>query len=340
MPVSGGRAFGYAPEEAYAADVSGGRLTMRPTAQAPTSSVRPALWITAFGDFEHRNESTGTSTPALGGTTGTLLQPNPAGGPNQILSLSGSLNRQTTTGGFITGMDFTFQNVTGNSDNFIVGALSGYQSSSVKFSGSTNVTDLFGPSVGVYFAYGRGAFSTDLTFKVDFLEQDQKFAESTGTAFAVAGANSSRLNNYSAAGNANYRFPINDFWYWEPTVGFIHALADVDSGAAALGLTDTHSTRIQGGLRLGSNWKWNTVSVNSTLTGIAFDTVSITGGASNQNGFNGAIIPTDEGKVFGQVLSFNNFDFGNGYSASAGADVRFGHGVVGIGVKGGLRYQW
>jgi hypothetical protein len=335
-PLGTGTAIGYAPEAAYgayAADISPGRMVLKAPA-AMGLQVHPALWIQGFGDYETRNETTATGTPtSAGGVIGTPLPP---GG----LSLTTSLDRVTRTAGFLSGIDFTMLNVTGNSDALIVGGIAGYTSTHVKFNNINQTTDLTGPSVGVLAAYVRGPFSTDATLKADLLTQDQQFTDFTGGAFQVTGSNSLRLNTYSVASNINYKIPLSNPWYVQPTVGLIYTDTVYGGGAAALGLANTTSTRLQGGAMFGTNWAWSGVAVSSTLTGLAYSNVNITGGATTGNGFSGGIIPTDQGKVYGQFLLATNFDFGRGFSASTGTDVRFGNGVVGVGAKGGFRFQW
>jgi len=257
------------------------------------------------------------------------------------LTTSTVLDRTTTTFGFLGGIDFTFLNVTGNSDVLVVGALAGYTTSHVKFKALTQTTDVSGPGAGVFAAYVRGQFSTDVTFKADFLTQDQQFVDFSGGAALITGSNSIRLNTYSIAGNGNYKIPVNDAWYFEPTVGVIYSDTEFAAGSAALGLADTTSTRVQGGARIGTTWQFANINISSTLTGIAFSTVDISGGTTNAGGAAGAgVVQTDEGKVYGQFLLANNYDLGAGWSASSGSDIRFGNGVVGIGTKLGLRYQW
>jgi len=307
---------------------------------APTSNVSAALWVQGFGDREDRNEFTSTNSPTLGGVPGVLLTPNPAGGPNQVLSLVTDLSRVTTTAGMLGGADFTIRDFTGRSDVLVLGALAGYQTTHVAYKSSTNTADVTGPSLGIYGAYVSGAFSVDGTLKVDLFTQDTAFSSFPGTPFATTGTTSVTLNNYSLANNFNYRFPISTGWYFEPTAGYLLTRSDFSAAAAALGFGDSNSTRLQGGARVGTDWTWGTVKVNSTLTGLAFDSVKITGGALNTNGFAGTTVPTDEGKVFGQFLLADNFDFGNGFSVQASGDVRFRTGIVGVGARGVLRYQW
>jgi hypothetical protein len=331
------RGFAFAPDEAYAADLGPQRMVVR-TPPATPGGMQVAVWVQGFGDYEHRSEITPATTPTLGGVPGTFLPRQPGDG---TLSTTTDLTRTTWTAGVLGGFDLTYRNVFAGSDVLVIGALGGYTSAHTSFKTGTNTTDLTGPSVGAYAAYVRGPWSADVTFKADFYNEDQKFADFTGGAFAVSGTSSIGLNVYSVTGNLNYKIPIGTNWYFEPTVGVLYSDTVYDSSAAALGLFDTNATRVQGGARIGSTNLWGTTVVTSSLTGLAYSYVTITGGSSAGGAFAGTgTVQSDEGKVFGQFLFAQNYDFGRGYSASFAADVRFGNDLIGVGAKGGLRYQW
>ena len=328
----------YAPEEAYAADKVFSRLVKKAPVAPAVDPVRPGVWFQLFGSREDRKEFTQPGLPQLNGVPGVLLPPQ---GPNQNLSLSTDLSRVTDTGGFLGGADVTFRGVTGYSSALLVGLLAGYQSTHVRYKTSENTADIDGSSIGGYVAYVHGGFSTDVVAKVDLLRQDQAFSNFPGTVFATSGTSSVDLVNYSLAWNVNYRIPVSYSWFVEPTAGVLFTRADYDDAAAlAIGLTDSKATRLQGGIRVGSNWQLASVNMYTTLTGLAYETVAFSGGATIQNGFAGTTVPNDKGKVFGQFLLANIFDFGRGFSLQAEGDVRFRSGVLGVGARGGFRYQW
>jgi hypothetical protein len=52
------------------------------------------------------------------------------------------------------------------------------------------------------------------------------------------------------------------------------------------------------------------------------------------------IVPTDQGKVRGEVDPDVNWDFGNGTSATLAGGVRFGQGLLGGSASLNLRKQW
>jgi len=249
-----------------------------------------AVWGQGFGDYEER---TGT----FNGT---------------------DIGRITRTWGFIGGIDKTFTNLNTASDALVLGLLSGDVTAGVdtKIGSAARIT---GPSVGVYGIYVNGGFATDLTFKADFFGVDQMQAGSSTTSLG--------LDNYTVAFNLNYKSDLNRSWWLEPTVGTLHTNTAWNGTAHDLGLTDGDTWRVQGGARLGWNTVWNTVQVDSTLAALAYDDVSIRGGTISTVA--APLVPTDEGKVFGQLIGKLNFDYGNGLSSYLEGEVRGREGVFG-----------
>ena len=52
------------------------------------------------------------------------------------------------------------------------------------------------------------------------------------------------------------------------------------------------------------------------------------------------MVPSDEGKIRGEGIFALSFDYGNGLSSFALAEVRGGQDLFGAGGKAGLRFQW
>ena len=155
----------------------------------------PAVWTQVFGDFEQRDHLT---SPAF----------------NDIGSKS-------TTWSVLSGFDFTFRNVGTGGDVLLLGLLAAYTSSDVHFTNSSTVAHVTGPSVGAYEVYVRGAFSTDLTFKTDLFSLDESFSETIGTTPPTVNAGTARVDmtNFIVANNFNYRLPLSVAQWIEPTVG-------------------------------------------------------------------------------------------------------------------------
>ena len=347
------------------------RVASRPVAMPvkapPVIAVDPGyrfgVWAHAFGDYERRTDSTATT---LSGGVGVPAGPAGPGTPGSLAqSIAIDLTQKATTWGVIGGGDVTFRNLLAGNDGLIVGILAGYVSTDISLSGTTRptapITDptvgtgtssgkirVSGPSVGGYYTYFNGPFSTDTTLKADFLSISESFTEvlafnaGFGTG-VVTGAGSANVTNFVSASNYQYRFPISAAVWVEPTVGYRYTNSQYDAGATALGLQDGYDWRVQGGARLGFESFWNTVHVTTTITGLAYSDVKIVGGpiTSGAGGaFAGTILPSDQGKVRGEGIFLANFDYGRGFSTFAQAEVRGGSGLIGGGGRIGARLNF
>ena len=276
----------------------------------------PALWTQVFGDFERRDHITSPEFNDIGS--------------------------RTTTWGVLSGFDFTFRNVGDAGDLLILGMLAGYSSSDIHFTNSSTVAHVTGPSVGAYGVYVHGAFSTDLTFKTDLFSLDESFSETIGTSPPIVNAGSATVDmtNYIVANSFNYRIPLSLAQWIEPTVGYRFTQTKYGAGSGDLGLVDGHLFRVQGGARFGTEADWNGTHVTAIVTGLAYSDVSITGGTASTDFVNPVVFATDEGKLRGEGIFALNFDYNNGLSTFALADVRGGTDFLGYGGRLGLRYQW
>jgi hypothetical protein len=304
---------------------------------------RMGIWSQVYGDYERR--------------TGRA----PGIGEFSVLSLD--VKSTTHSGGVIGGIDFTFRNLTSSGDGLIVGALGGYVSSHLSIS-STNVSSapaitpagsgflkarLSGPQAGAFASYFNGAFSTDLAFRVEFLDLDIAFNDILGfgpnpdlgiaaATVPFSGSGSTRLNNYTTSGNVNYRIPMSVSTWVEPTAGFQYTRSDYASDAANLGLADGSLLRLQAGARFGVESVWDRTRVTTVLTGLLYDNVVVNGGAI-QNGGNPLIL-NDEGKLRAVGILALNFSHGNGVSSFIQGDIQGGEDLFGVGGKAGVRVAW
>jgi hypothetical protein len=313
--VSEGQAIGYAQEPVYKSPV------LKTVAIESGPSTSRGIWVQAFGNYENRS---GTATTSFLQRTQTV-----------------DLGSTVRSWGVVGGADLTMRNVAAVNDAVMFGVLGGYMTSDVSFSGSQTTATMEGPSVGVYATYVRGGFSTDLTFKVDFLNLSQTFADFTGDSLAVTGSNSVGLKNYSIADNLNYKIMLAGASFVEPTAGINYTRSVFGDGAAALGLQDGSITRLQGGARVGTVYMLDRVTVEPSLTMLAYSNVQIDGGVAVQNGFGGpSVAPNDEGKVRGDLIGWSNVDFRNGFFGFAGGEYRFGQDLRAWAGRLGVRYVW
>jgi hypothetical protein len=233
------------------------------------------------------------------------------------------IGRRTLTGGGLGGLDVIFSNVTGVSDAVVLGVLgAGMSSTTHNADGSTARVD--GPGTGAYAMYINGGFSTDVTWKGDFLV----LAPSTL-------ATSLRLNNYVTAWNVSYKNQYGQSWF-EPTVGVNYTQTVWNDTSHSLGFIDGHSWRVQGGARFGTSYDvGGGVKIEPTLTALLYDDVRIEGGTLAVALT--PLAPTDQDKIFGQLIGKLNGDFGGGFSSYVEGEVRGREHVVGLAARIGVR---
>ena len=269
--------------------------------QPPVRTVKYALWGQGFGDIEWRSAS--VAGVDLGRTTGTV--------------------------GAVGGADVTVTNIFSATDAVVLGALGGVTSARVKNNdGSTARVD--GPGVGAYAVYVNGGFSTDTTFKVDFFDLNRSTAGLPDLDL--------HLTNFNISDNLNYKFDVMSWWV-EPTVGVSYTSTVWDSASKFFGFEDGHTWRLQGGVRAGTTYDWNGVKVEPTLTGMAYSDVEIRGGTVAAAA-GGALVPTDEGKVFGQGIAKLNFIWNTNFSSYLEGEVRGREGILGAAGRLGVRYTF
>jgi len=271
----------------------------------PAASTGPsfATWVQGLGDWEHDDAASADDVGHLAST-------------------------YAAQGGF----DATWQNLSKAGDALVVGFVGSYTSAYVGYDGVPTTTKLRGPGVGLYETYVNGGFSADLTAKADFLGLVEDFADIVPSATL-------NVINAGASGNVQYKKELMGGGFVEPTAGFSFTRTMFGAGADALGLTDASTLRLQAGARWGTTWTSNGTSVEPSLKALVYSNV-IADGASSTNNAAIGIVPTDQGKIRGEISPDLNLDFGNGASATLTGSVRFGQGMLGGSTSINLRRQW
>jgi hypothetical protein len=235
------------------------------------------------------------------------------------------IGRVARTAGGVGGLDVTVPHLFLPTDAWVIGALVGDTESNVHNADGSSAR-VRGPGVGVYSVYVNGGFSTDSVFKADLFDLDSTDAFNNTTAL--------HLTNYTSADNLNYKFEFGQSWI-EPTVGFTYTATIWDSASIAIGLTNGQTWRVQGGARIGTEFDANGVHVEPSLTALLYDDVSIIGGTILTAT---SVVPTDMGKVFGQLNAKLNFELGRGLSSFVEGEVRGRENVFGAAGRVGIRY--
>jgi hypothetical protein len=254
---------------------------------------------------------------------------------NIVPNSGADVTRRTATGGTLGGFDLTFQGMGTGTDSLMLGFMAGYSSAKLTFPGDAlnTRTQISGTSVGGYVKYFSGPFWNESIFKADLfgLNQDQSFP-------GGATSDSTSMSVYTIADNFNYRFNAGAGW-WEPTVGVQYSSTQYGGNAANLLLTNGFDWRIQGGMRTGITFPWNNLIVSTTVTGLAYSDVLISGFVID-NGLAPTSLPEDAGKVRGEGIVTANLDFRNGTSIFAQGDVRGGRDLFAAGGRLGMRIGW
>jgi hypothetical protein len=238
------------------------------------------------------------------------------------------IGRDTLIGGGIAAADMTIQHLTSASDAVVFGILTGDLTATVRNAdGSTAL--VHGPSLGAYSAYVNGPFSIDGTFKTDFFN----LTETDAGVVTPLG-----LNNYVATGNVSYKQDMGTWWF-QPTAGVSYTRTVWNGESSADGFTDGTDVRVQGGARFGSGFDWAGVHFDDSLTVLAYDDVVISGGTLAV--VTGApLAPTDEGKLFGQVIGKLEAQLTRNWSVNVEGEFRGRTDVYGVAGRLGATYTF
>ncbi len=264
------------------------------------------VWAEGYGDYERRTDTT-----------------------------PGGQTVRFTSYGVQSGVDHTYLRAPG--EGILIGALAGYNDTHGKFSGDATVQaktqDIDGAMLGVYGTYFHRGFAADVLVKVDLFDLEQR-----GIGCGGANSGSTDMTNFTIAGNLYSRRDMGHYWI-EPTIGLRYIHSDLSSSAAALGLGDGEALRLQGGVRVGTDW----VSADRRLWSVSF-----LGGLYSDvivNGFVAAgggatSLATDEGKLraLGQLRAQVTTTQGVSYYGQA--EVRGGEDYFGATGKVGVRIDW
>ncbi len=279
--------------------------------------------------------------------------------------------RRTTTGGVISGMDWTVRGGGSVPEGIQFGILTGYSHSSAKFTDATSNTfsvggdvkselttqnvrqTVEGGSVGGFLSMFSGAFSADALFKVDILDVERRgtlvenlFSKECAVDFALIGTERVNLDgdtsvtNYTLAGNLNYRFDLSSSTWLEPTIGARYTFSDYGSDADKLGFKDGSVFRIQGGLRYGHRMLAGGNLVTTTLTGLLYSDVAIEGLQLATNNFAADTAQVDEGKLRVLGALQTRIETPTGFTYYGQVEMRGGDDLFGLGGKVGMRYEW
>lgn len=320
-----------APRKYAAAPSYGGSI--KDDYVAPASPTR-GVWAQAYYDYERQG--------------GWTLE----GGTPEALK-----SRETTVG-FLAGADIIRKTMAHGGGQVVLGVLGGYSDTRTTYNDATfRDGDLYlrrnagdtteGGSIGAYGLFLANSLSADLLVKVDIMD----YTKSDNTLDIEAGCGgdfahrtaSSDLLNVVLAGNIANRYMLSSNTWLEPTVGFRYTHSDYSNIKTArfgtgpdlaFGLSDGDVLRLQGGVRYGFAHMLSPDRVwIGTIGAFLYSDVLV-------NGISHDFQEVQEGKlrVMGQIT--NSITDRNGMTYMLQAEIRGGDDLIGVGVKGGFRYQW
>ena len=283
----------------------------------PPRRVAYGVWAEGLADYDRRSDVSGT---------------------NANLGVTDTQSIRMTTVGVLAGVDHTYMR--SPREGVMIGALGGYSDTHGRFSGSDvseqKKQDIEAGIVGLYGTYFYNGLALDVLAKADIFDFDELRTE------AGCGAPLLRTTDgatYVIAANIYHRRDYGSYWI-EPTAGFRYNFTEYGSGAAALGLDEGNSLRLQAGVRVGRDW----VGTDGRLWGISvlggiYSDVVVDGYVVGAGGAN-TILETDEGKVraLGQVRA--KVTSRDGVTFYGQAELRGGEDYFGVGGKLGVRYEW
>lgn len=295
------------------------------------------VWTQGYGDFEHRS-----------GLTIDIARP-------------GEISRNQWSGGFLVGADRTIRQ--GIDNGLTLGVFGGHNTTHAKessglfrdqqngltenFLRSDAKSDTTGGFAGAYAALFADKFSLQAVFKADFYSISQqdllraRFDNGQPCGLPPETRNgTANLSNYITEVNASYRIDLSRSAWLEPIAGFRLTYSEINDETGNVGFAgDGHVLRLQGGLRVAQIWPVHQGFLMTSLTGLLYSDVVVSGFHSNSP-FAPASAINDEGqlRVLGQIAT--RYIVGDGSSYDMQVEGRGGEHLLGFGGRVGARYEW
>jgi outer membrane autotransporter protein len=296
-----------------------------------------------------------TRTPASFTYSGNILSPD--GG-------AGTCDTRTSQryGGVQAGADISRLNIDGA--NVHIGVTAGYTESSISSPTGSGVFrgDFQVPFAGIYAAVTKGGFFADTQVRGDFY-QGRLNDPSNGLFDQGLDARS-----MSIIGNVGNQFPLGNDWFVEPSAGVVYSRVNVDRLALAgtfvlanspgfaapsrVDVNDFDSVLGRASLRVGKNFIVDGFALQGFFTASVFNEFSGNVRTNINTSFgelDAGLAPLDAAAVVSseRIGAYGQFALGlagqilnTGWLGFVRGDYRIGDRVEGIGISGGLRYQF
>jgi outer membrane autotransporter protein len=261
--------------------------------------------------------STGVVTTFFG--TGTYAYEHQTGFAQGI-----NLANDMRAWGGLGGVDYTIP--VSPTSSVVIGFLGGQTDAHISLPAGLS-TAIRAPTAGGYIAFVNGSFSTDLMYTRSWYSSD-------GAALIPGVPLSTATSSDITAGNAQYNFNLDNGWYVQPTAGFTWTRL-----AESFGLADIEIMRLQAGAIVGTSFTQGGVTIQPSLTGLAYSDVSYTGG----NAVGAPPIPSDERQLWGKAIAKINVIWSKSFSTYAQGEIHGTSGtenIFGYVATAGFHYSW
>ena len=237
-----------------------------------------------------------------------------------------------------SGVDFGKRDLFADGDILVFGVLGGAVQSTLDYKTLVRTFTVEGAEVGAYATYLNGGFFVDTLFKTIFAEVDPK--EVRGFPDTLDST------TYGFRTDTGYRFGgVRQGAFFEPLATIAVSWSDLDDFALdgnAVDFDDDENVRGRIGLRVGTSTDvWEGTTIEPFVIGSLWGTLSGAHNAtltSSGRTFEFSDEPED---VWGVVSAgVNFFNPGAQTAVFAKLDYTFGEETEGVGIRGGMRYNW
>ncbi|ODS00418.1 hypothetical protein AUC69_00665 [Methyloceanibacter superfactus] len=249
-----------------------------------------------------------------------------------------NLDRELDIWTFETGIDFGKRDLFADGDILVFGVLGGAVESSLEYKSLSRNFHLGGAEAGAYATYLNGGLFVDTLFKAQFLKLDPSDVRGFPDKLDST--------TYGFRTDTGYRFGgVRHGPFFEPLATIAVSWNETDDFALdgnGIDFNDDEDVRGRVGMRLGTSSEvWEGTTMEPFVVGSLWSNLSGSHSTTLTSGGTTFKFTDDPEEVWGVVSAgVNFFNPGAQTAVFAKFDYTFAEQTEGVGVKGGMRYNW